>query len=79
MDKNSPPKSLTELEKVGPTFSSLFSLACTCLRGDIAPLTVWLHKGPSMNPCFFQLGLISYGQGLMIFHKVNPRTHHNYL
>ena len=37
-DKNSLPKSLTELEKVRQTFSSLFSLAHACVRGDIAPL-----------------------------------------
>ena len=37
-DKNSLPKSPTELEKVGPTFSSLFSLACACVRGNIGPL-----------------------------------------
>ena len=37
-DKNSLPKSPTELEKVALTFSSLFSLARACARGDIAPL-----------------------------------------
>ena len=29
---------LNELIPVGPTFSSLFSLARACVRGDIAPL-----------------------------------------
>ena len=28
---------------------------------------------------FFKLRLIGYGLGLMIFRKMNPRTHHNYL
>ena len=36
--KNSLPKSPTELEKDGPSFSSLFSLASACATGDIAPL-----------------------------------------
>ena len=36
--KNSLPKSPTELEKDGPSFSSLFSLTSTCTTGDIAPL-----------------------------------------
>ena len=31
-------KSPTELEKDGPSFSSLFSLASACATGDIAPL-----------------------------------------
>ena len=38
--KNSLPKSPTELEKDGPSFSSLFSLASACATGDIAPLRV---------------------------------------
>ena len=38
--KNSLPKSPTELEKDGPSFSSLFSLASACATGDIAPLNV---------------------------------------
>ena len=37
--KNSLPKSPTELEKDGPSFSSLFSLASACATGDIAPLS----------------------------------------
>ena len=37
---NSLPKSPTELEKDGPSFSSLFSLASACATGDIAPLTL---------------------------------------
>ena len=50
----------------------------------VSRLTVWLRKGPSI----FNLGLLVYffliwthssGLGLMIFHKVSPRTHHNYL
>ena len=36
--KNSLPKSPTELEKDGPSFSSLFSLARACATADIAPL-----------------------------------------
>ena len=36
--KNSLPKSPTELEKDGPSFSSLFSLVSACATGDIAPL-----------------------------------------
>ena len=32
-----------------------------------------------INCLFFELGLISYEQGLMIFHKMSSRTHHNYL
>ena len=43
-DKNSLLKSLTELEKDGPTFSRLFSLARACVWGDIAPLSE-LKKG----------------------------------
>ena len=39
-DKNSLPKSPTELEKVGLTFSGLFSLVCACARGDIATLRI---------------------------------------
>ena len=35
--KKSFPKSPTELEKDGPSFSSLFSLASACAAGDIAP------------------------------------------
>ena len=27
----------------------------------------------------FQLGLDGSGLGVMIFHKMSPRTHHNYL
>ena len=47
-------------------------------------LIVCLHKSPSIFNLgllvFFELGLIGYGQqGLMIFHKMSPRTHHNYL
>ena len=37
-DKNRLRKSLTELEKVRQTFSSLFSLARAYIMGDIAPL-----------------------------------------
>ena len=37
-DKNSLPKSPTQLEKIGLSFSSLFSLARACVFGDIAPL-----------------------------------------
>ena len=38
---------------------------------------MWLQKaGDSM---FFELGLNGSGLGLMIFHKMNPTTHHNYL
>ena len=29
--------------------------------------------------CIFELGLIGCGEGLMIFHKMSPRTHRNYL
>ena len=43
--KNSLPKSPTELEKDGPSFSSLFSLASACATGDIAPLTLTSHLG----------------------------------
>ena len=28
---------------------------------------------------FVRLGLIGFGLGRMIFHKMSPRTHHNYL
>ena len=28
---------------------------------------------------FFELGVIGFGQGLMIFYKMTPGTHHNYL
>lgn len=28
---------------------------------------------------FFELGLIGYGQGLVIFHKMGPMTRHDYL
>ena len=38
--KNSLLKSPTELEKDGPSFSSLFSLASACATGDIAPLSI---------------------------------------
>ena len=41
---------------------------------------------PILDSLFFELGLqgsglglIGYGQELMIFHKMSPRTHHNYL
>ena len=37
--------------------------------------TAWLNEGPS----FFNLGLIGSGLGLMTFHKMSPKTHHNYL
>ena len=38
---------------------------------------MWLQKaGDSM---FFELGLNVSGLGLMIFHKMSPTTHHNYL
>ena len=33
----------------------------------------------SSTCCFFELGLNGSGLGLMIFHKMSPRTHHNYL
>ena len=42
-DKNSLPKSPTQLEKVGLSFSSLFSLARACVLGDRAPLKVSSH------------------------------------
>ena len=41
-DNNS--KSPTQLEKVGPSFSSLFSLARACVLGDIAPLRERLER-----------------------------------
>ena len=28
---------------------------------------------------FFELGLTGFSQGLLIFHKMSPRTRHNYL
>ena len=31
------------------------------------------------TPCCFELGLIGSGLGVMIFHKMSPRTHLNYL
>ena len=37
------------------------------------------YKDPNTTFCFFELGLIGYGFGPMIFHKMSPRTHHNYL
>ena len=46
---------------------------------SVSRFTVWLHKGPGITPCFFQLGLIGSGMGLMIFHRMSPKTHHNYL
>ena len=39
--------------------------------------TVWLHEDPGTH--VFELGLNGFGLGLMIFHKMSPRTHHNYL
>ena len=47
--KNSLPKSPTELEKDGLSFSSLFSLANACARGDIAPL----RTGPTAHVTLF--------------------------
>ena len=41
-DINSLPKSPTQLEKVGLSFSSFFSLARACVLGDIAPLSMIL-------------------------------------
>ena len=38
---------------------------------------MWLQK--ARNSMFFELGLNVSGLGLMIFHKMSPRTHHNYL
>ena len=29
--------------------------------------------------CIFELWLIGYGEGLMIFYKMSHRTHYNYL
>ena len=37
-------------------------------------LTIWLHKGQSI----FSLGLNRSGLGLIIFHKLSLRTHHNH-
>ena len=38
-------------------------------------LTVWLHKERPRD-LFFELGLNGSGLGLMIFHKLSPRTDH---
>ena len=40
-------------------------------------LTVWLLKDPGTR--VFELGLNGSGLGLMIFHKMSPRTHHRLL
>ena len=48
-DENSFLKSSTELEKVGLTFSSLFSLARPCTRGDIAPFKVYAASETKLN------------------------------
>ena len=50
--KNSLPKSPTELEKDGPSFSSLFSLASACATGDIAPL---INKTAMVGCCKLSL------------------------
>ena len=46
-------------------------------------LTVLLHKVPSIFNFglvfFLKLELTGSRLGLMIFHKMSPRTHHNYL
>ena len=48
---NSLPKSPTELEKDGPTFSSLFSLARACVWGDITPLSEILSTVFLLRAC----------------------------
>ena len=52
-----------------------FSLCCALNRSP--DYTVWLHKGPSI----FNFGLVFFywELGRMIFDKMSPRTHHNYL
>ena len=52
-DKNSLPKSPTQLEKVGLSFSSLFSLARACVLGDIAPLSFLHSDNKSWLCCLF--------------------------
>ena len=50
-DKHSLPKSPTQLEKVGPSFSSFFSLARACVLGDIAPLKMLWGTGNPHTSC----------------------------
>ena len=50
--QNSLPKSPTELEKDGRSFSSLFSLTSACATGDIAPL-IYRFLKPSRDGDLF--------------------------
>ena len=49
-----------------------------CLQIDCL-LTERPKHFQSRTSTFFQLELIGSGLGLMIFHKMSPKSHHNYL
>ena len=49
-----------------------------CLNSDV--LSTYIHKGPSfLTLDSYLVVLVGSKLGIMIFLKMSPRTHHNYL